>query len=386
MSGSTSPRAATRPTLSDVAARASVSRQTVSNVLNAPHVVRPETLSRVRQAIDDLDYRPHLAARQLRTRRSRLLALRMEPLRDGINGVVLDRFLHALTEQAQTHGYQVLLFTARDDEGEVRGYEQLTATHEIDAFVLASTHHGDRRTAWLRERGLTFVTFGRPWGYEDAHDWVDVDGSRGTAEAVAHLVRAGHRRIGFVGWPRGSGSGDDRRAGWARAMDEHGLATEGLDVEVDDGVDQGEAATDLLLGAPDAVTAVVCASDSLAVGALAAVRGRGLLPGTDVGVVGFDDTVLATTLGLTSVAQPIDDVATACVRRLVTRLDPVLSRSPALTAGAPTALLTPRLVVRGSSRRQAAEPSLTARAQNASSATPIRPGTASGPPPEGALA
>lgn len=364
-----------RPTLADVAARASVSRQTVSNVLNSPHVVRPQTLARVQRAIDELDYRPHLAARQLRTRRSRLLALRMEPLRDGINGVVLDRFLHALTEQAQALGYQVLLFTAADDDGEVRGYEQLTATHEIDAFVVASTHHGDRRTAWLRERGLTFVTFGRPWGGEDAHDWVDVDGAHGTAAAVRHLVASGHRRVAFVGWPRGSGSGDDRRAGWARAMRELGLGTDGLDVEVPDGVEQGRAATERLLAALAPATAVVCASDSLAVGALSAVRNRGLVPGADVGVVGFDDTVLATTLGLTSLAQPIDEVAAACVRRLVTRLDPVLSRRPSLTADAPATLLPPRLVVRESSRRGADQPAL----RNRRPTDPTRPGDRPGP-------
>ncbi|GAB3592613.1 LacI family DNA-binding transcriptional regulator [Angustibacter peucedani] len=355
--------ASSRPTLSDVAARSGVSRQTVSNVLNSPHLVRPETLDRVRQAIDELDYRPHLAARQMRTRRSRLLALRMEPLRDGINGVVLDRFLHALTEHSQEHGYQVLLFTADDDAGEVGSYERLTATHEIDAFVLTSTHHGDHRTAWLRERGLTFVTFGRPWGGEDAHDWVDVDGSHGTAEAVAHLVASGHERIGFVGWPQGSGSGDDRRAGWARAAADHGLRTEGLDVEVPDGVEHGRAAAERLLGGDDPATALVCASDSLAVGALQAVRQRGLQAGADVGVVGFDDTVLASTLGLSSVAQPIDEVAAACVRRLVTQLDPVLASKPSLTADAPSALLAPHLVVRESSRR----------------AHPHRPGARPGP-------
>ncbi|HMO09989.1 MAG TPA: LacI family transcriptional regulator, partial [Actinotalea sp.] len=67
------------------------------------------------QVIDELGYRPHAAARQLRTRRSRVLGLRLEPTRDGINGAVLDRFTHALTEQAQIRGYRIMLFTAPDD-------------------------------------------------------------------------------------------------------------------------------------------------------------------------------------------------------------------------------------------------------------------------------
>ncbi len=340
-----------RATLQHVARRAGVSRQTVSNAVNSPHLVRPQTLARVTEAIEALGYRPNLAARQMRTRRSRLLAMRMEPLRDGISGVVLDRFLHALTEHAQVHGYRVLLFTADDDQGEIAAYEQLTGSHEIDAFVLSSTHHGDRRTAWLRERGLEFVTFGRPWGDEGAHDWVDVDGALGTAEAVEHLAGTGHERIAFVGWPQGSGAGDDRRAGWRRVAEARGLATSGLDVAVPDGVDSGREAVSRLLDAEQPPTAFVCASDALALGALRALRERGLVPGRDAGVVGFDDTVLAHTLGLSSIAQPIDDVATACVRRLVTRLDPVLARSPSLTADQPAVLLPPALVVRESSYR-----------------------------------
>ncbi|MGN6302765.1 MAG: LacI family DNA-binding transcriptional regulator [Angustibacter sp.] len=359
--------AAARPTLEDVARHAGVSRQTVSNVLNSPDLVRPETLSRVQQAIDELDYRPNLAARRMRTHRSHLLAMRMEPLRDGINGVVLDRFLHALTEHAQALGYRIMLFTAQDDAGEIDGYEQLIAAHEIDAFVLSSTHHGDRRTAWLRERGLRFVTFGRPWGDEEAHDWVDVDGAVGTAAATTHLLEQGHRRIGFLGWPQGSGVGDDRRAGWARSLAEHGLTGESLDEAVPDAVENGLAAAGRLLDRPDPVTAVVCASDSLAVGALGAVHERGLVPGRDVAIVGFDDTVLAQALGLSSVAQPIDAVARACVRRLVALLDPTPSDTES------TALLAPSLVVRASSTRSP-EPTRT----STPAPTPTEPGSASG--------
>lgn len=340
-----------RATLQVVAQRAGVSRQTVSNVVNAPHLVRPDTLDRVRRAIDELDYRPHLAARQMRTRRSHLVALRLEPLRDGINGVVLDRFLHALTENAQVHGYRVLLFTADDDDGEILGYAQLTASHEIDAFVLTSTHHGDRRTAWLRERGLRFVTFGRPWGGEDAHDWVDVDGALGTTQAVDHLAALGHQRIAFLGWPSGSGVGDDRRSGWSRAMTNRGLPTSDLDLAAPDEVDAGSAVAGRLLDAARPPTAFVCASDSLALGVLGALRARDRRAGEDVGVVGFDDTVVARGLGLSSVAQPIEDVAAACMRVLDARLGPGPRRAPANVVDHPTALLAPKLVVRASSHR-----------------------------------
>ena len=186
-----------RATLDSVAAYAKVSRQTVSNALNAPHLLHPDTLSRVQSAIEATNYRPSRAARSLRTSRSQLIGVGLQAAGDGVNGYVLDRFLHGLTEAAGQAGYHVLLFSAGGDEQEIEAYDEILATHRLDAFVLTSTHHGDRRTAWLSERDLPFVTFGRPWGGDARHSWVDVDGAAGTREVTANLVAAGHRRIGL---------------------------------------------------------------------------------------------------------------------------------------------------------------------------------------------
>ncbi len=337
-----------RATLESVARHAAVSRQTVSNVLNAPHLVRPETLARVQAAIHELGYRPHSAARTLRTRRSRLVATRIEPPRDGVNGFVLDRFLHALTHHAQHGGYRLLLFTAEDDAGEIETYSHLLDDHDLDALVLTGTHVGDARTSWLSRREVPFVTFGRPWGETRVrHGWVDVDGAAGTRAATEHLVSAGHRRIAYLGWPAGSGVGDDRRSGWATACAAAGLTT-ALEVVVEDGVDSGRAATGELLDGADPPTAVVCVSDSLALGAWSEVMARGLRPGGpphgDVAVIGFDDSPAAAVVGLSSVAQPLDDVATACLRMLH---DVLGARTPHPGPPDPV-LLAPQLVLRGS--------------------------------------
>lgn len=331
-----------RPTLITVARAAGVSRQTVSNVINAPARVQPHTRDRVQAAIDHLGYRPSLAARQLRTQRSRTLSLRMEPQRDGINGSVLDRFLHAVVASAQESGYRVLLYVADDVAGETRAHAELLDTAQVDAFVLTSTHHGDPRTAWLAERGVPFSVFGRPWGEPaPVHPWVDVDGAAGTRAATAHLLAAGHRRIAFVGWPAGSGVGDDRRAGWARALTAAGLRVDdgddGCERRCADGVDDGERAARQLLAAPDAPTALVCASDSLALGALPVARAAGCA------VVGFDDTPVAAAVGLTSVRQPLAEAADAVVRHVLDELDSP-GRPPRVD------LLAPELVLRASSR------------------------------------
>jgi len=312
-------------TIADVARRASVSRQTVSNVLNSPDLVREETRERVRQAVEELGYRVNQAARRMRTGRSRLLAIRIEQTQDGMN--VFDRFLHGLTESAAKAGYRVILYSADDDQSEIATFDDLLGAYEPDAFVLTSTHHGDVRTSWLAERELAFVTFGRPWGMPEggAHPWVDVDGAAGTAAATRHLLGAGHRRIGFIGWPEGSGVGDDRRSGWARALEDTG----GLERRTDGAAAEGEAAARELIA--EGATALVCVSDSVALGALQA----GPVP-----VIGFDDTPVAAAIGLTSLSQPLSDAAARCVRVLTRLLEDDSPDKP------DHVLLEPSLVIR----------------------------------------
>ncbi|WP_326565532.1 LacI family DNA-binding transcriptional regulator [Amycolatopsis rhabdoformis] len=330
---------AQRATLNSVAEAAAVSRQTVSNVINSPELVSPDTRERVLEAIDRLGYRPSTAARQLRTARSQIIGLRIAPVGNGVSGVVLDQFLHSLTATAEEYDHRIMLFTAADDEAETRAYADLIASVGVDGFVLTHTHHDDLRTRWLKERELPFVTFGRPWGAENTHGWVDVDGARGTRLATEHLARQGHRRIAFVGWPAGSETGDDRRAGW-----EAGLAAAGLadrpQIPVFDGVEGGRSAAARLLDEPVAPTAFVCASDSLALGVVGELRERGLRPGADASVIGFDDTPTAAVLGLSSVAQPIAEVAAECVRQLRATLRGTAGAEPTST------LLAPRLVLR----------------------------------------
>ncbi len=311
-----------RPTLESVAMHAQVSRQTVSNVINSPSIVSPHTADRVRRAIAELDYRPSRAARQLRTRRSMMLALRLEPDRGGINGSVLDRFLHAVVTGAQAASYRVVLYTAADDDAEIAAFHDLLSGNDLDGFLLTSTHHGDKRTRWLAERRIPFCTFGRPWGaaahqgVDQPHSWVDVDGAAGTRAAVGHLVQRGHRRIAFLGWPAGSGVGDDRRSGWERGLREAGLeADPRLDARVDDDVEAGRSVTMSLLELAAPPTALVCASDSLALGAMSV--GQAPVGARRLAVTGFDNTPVARAVGLTSVGQPLDDVAAECLRLIL---------------------------------------------------------------------
>lgn len=346
MSGSRRTFLAASSTLTDVANRASVSRQTVSNAINSPELLRPDTLRRVREAIADLGYQPNRAARSLRTRSSQLIGMRFPPAQEQSANATIDRFVHSLVGATTEAGYHVLLFAA-DDDDPVAGYDALLRATAVDAFVVTDTYLGPPQTDALADHDATFVAFGRPWDHPTAtHPWVDVDGAAGTALATEHLVARGHQRIVWLGWTAGSRLGEDRRSGWQRVMNAHGFDTAGVAVRAEDSVDAGRQAAARMLDRPaeQAPTAFVCVSDTLAMGVLHELWWRQLAPGTDVAVVGFDDSQVAQLAppGLTSVRQPLEQAAVEVVRTL----GGLLGTPPIRSSGV---LLEPTLVVRGTS-------------------------------------
>jgi LacI family transcriptional regulator len=338
------------PTLATVAERAGVSRQTVSNALNNPELLREDTLERVQAAIEELGYTPNRAARQLRTRASHLIGLRFEPAQEGTSDALMDRFVHTLVETMAETGHHVLLFSGAVDDP-LDGYDELLRATAVDAFVITDTYAGTAETELLQRVGAPFVTFGRPWDDPAAgHPWVDVDGARGACLATEHLLSVGHRRVAWLGWEESSRIGEDRRSGWAEAMAAAGIDTDGLGVRTSDNVDAARMEAHRLLD-DSTVTGFACASDTLAIGVLHALHERGLRPGVDAGVVGFDDSLGAHVSwpGLTSVRQPLEQVAV----ELVGLLHAVLSLKPVDQLGR---LLEPSLVVRRSTVPDAPRP------------------------------
>jgi len=348
----------TRPTLDTVAKAAGVSRQTVSNVISNPAIVAPKTLEKVRAVISDVDYRPNIAARRLRTQRSFVIGVRMTTDYDGISGFVLDHFLHEVTRFAQDVELRTLLYVADDAVAEIAKWERLLAEGGIDGLVLANTHAGDPRIAWLAERKVPFVAFGRPWSEDGTHPgehaWVDVDGQDGVRQVTARLASNGYRRIAFIGWPEGSGVGDDRLAGYLSALADAGTSTGATSVEpivrrCDGSVADATAVAAQLL-ADTEVDAVVTVSDSVALGVAAATAVSEPV-GRPMAIFGFDDTPVARALGLSSVTQPIEVVAEHCIELLKAQIDAANSREPRppLAVDQRQILVTPTLAERRSS-------------------------------------
>ncbi|MDF2704585.1 LacI family DNA-binding transcriptional regulator [Nonomuraea muscovyensis] len=345
------------PTVGDVAEAAGVSRMTVSNVINNPHRVSEATRKRVEDTIAMLGYQPNRAARALRVQASRLIGCRIEPFGEDSLASINDRFLHALAEAGREADHYLLMFTADNPEEEVEACRKLFRTSGVDGFVLYGINYGDLRPKGLQDLGAPFVAFGRNQP-EPAHPWIDVDNRSGTAAAVDHLVALGHRRVAFLGWAAGDQVGDYRAEGWQAAMQSHGLLADcrDLDIRAEDTTGSSARACFDLLDRDEPPTAIVAASDTIAVGAVQAAQSRGLAVGSDLAVVGFDDTPTARVLHISSVRQPLELVARAIVHELLN----LLPGTPATRDGEhnrrrddahPPAgrLLKPNLVIRASS-------------------------------------
>jgi DNA-binding LacI/PurR family transcriptional regulator len=336
-----------RVTLKDVAARAGVSYQTVSKVLNNQASVTDETKARIFEAIRELGYRPNISARNLRTQSSNLLgyAWRQGSEKEEPHPV-LDRFFYSAVQTAEANNYHLMTFLIEADENlDVEIYRELYAKRQVEGFLLADTNHDDPRVAFLIEEKIPFATFGRA---NEAWDfcWVDVDGRSGIYQVVDYLIQNGHERLGIITWPEGSKTGEERESGYFDRLSEAGIQFDSdWLIRGDNTVQVGAAGVGQLLELPEQrrPTAVICMSDHLAIGAMAGAASAGLQVGQDIAVTGFDDIPMSAFLHppLTTVRQPINEVG----RKVVDLLLKQINGEPLEEKGF---LLEPSIIIRES--------------------------------------
>ncbi|WP_435372457.1 LacI family DNA-binding transcriptional regulator [Streptomyces ficellus] len=334
------------PRLADIAAQARVSEATVSRVLNGKAGVAGGTRTRVLAALDVLGYERPV---RLKRRSAGLVGLVIPELTNPI----FPAFAQVIEQVLAGHGYTPVLCTqmpggATEDEL----VEQLEE-RGVTGIVFLSGLHADTsadpaRYLELAARGVPFVLINGFNEHIDAH-FVSPDDRSAARMAVRHLVELGHERIGLAIGPTRYVPSRRKAEGFVTAV--HGLLgvrreeAEGLVRSTLFGVEGGHAAAGVLLD--QGCTGIVCGSDLMALGAIRAVRGRGLdVPG-DVSVVGFDDSPLIafTDPPLTTVRQPVQAMATAAVDALLEEIE-----------GNPVQrtefVFQPELVVRGSTAQR----------------------------------
>lgn len=331
-----------RATSADVAARAGVSRTTVSFVLNgrADVGIPEETRRRVQEAARELGYHPHGAARALAGGASHTigLVLRQSPEQVSMDALLAET-LWGIGSEAHLGGYRVLVEPLAPDGGR---YSDLVVSQRVDGLIVSGPRTDDEELVALVADGFPIILQGSLPSLDAPS--VDVDNRAGARFAVEHLLALGHRRIACItNAPLAYTAAADRLSGYRDALEAAGIpADPALVVEGNFDAASGRAAMSGLLAAAPDVTAAFVASDIVAFGALRALREAGRRVPADVSVVGFDDIPLARHFDppLTTIRLPARDLGAAAGRALVERL--------AGRAGSARTLLPTELIVRDS--------------------------------------
>lgn len=325
---SESQEARSRPNLEDVAARAGVSRATVSRVVNGQPSVAPGIRERVQQAIDELGYVPNQAARALMTNRSGAVALvASEPAARVFGDPFFSGIVRGVSLETNRAGLQLVLLMAQDFE-DLDRVKQFLRRSPVDGAMLISGHDGDGLPAELERLQTPYIIGGRPTHPRLLAPFVDNDNRAGAELATNHLRSIGRGRIATVTGPLDMSAGVDRLAGFRKALD--GQLHDDLVEEGDFTVRGGEAATDRLLERAPDLDGLFAASDLMALGALTALRRAGRRVPDDVAVVGFDDNEFALTADpqLTTIRQDPMLQGRAMVRLYLARNRPSIEVAP----------------------------------------------------------
>ncbi|MEQ8143296.1 LacI family DNA-binding transcriptional regulator [Streptomyces sp. OP7] len=341
---------APRPTLEAVAARAGVSRATVSRVVNGFDGVREPLAERVRRAVDELGYVPNQAARSLVTRRHDAVAVIVaEPETRVFADPFFARQLRGISKELTAHDNQLVLLLTEDRDDHARVGRYLAGGH-VDGALVFSLHIDDPLPGLIQRAGLPTVFGGRPhWnGGGDAVRYVDTDNRGGARDAVRHLLGLGRRRVAHITGALDQTSAVDRLDGFRDVMADPDPR---LVVEGDFTAASGERAMrELLRHRPD-LDAVFAGNDLMAAGALRALREHGRRVPEDVAVVGFDDMLPIaeqTEPPLTTVRQDIEDMGRLMARLLLRDLDRTTAPNEATRAG-PSGVVLPTTLVRRAS-------------------------------------
>jgi len=300
--------------------------------------IAPATVARVRQAIDELGYRPNVLARQLVQQRTNVLGV--------VIGDLANPFFSEMAKQveryASEHGYRVMFCNTQIDHRiELEGLRGLLDYRVAGIIFLA--YAGDEESARIVAESRVpaiFVTCTADWG-----DVVTPDDEKGGRIATEHLLTLGHKRIAYIADPSVEDAADQaRQAGYRRAMAKAGLPVAVYHWQGSDGKSLKETSVEKVLLGKDRVTAVFSSNDLGAIELLDCADRLGVAVPLDLSVVGFDDVMLASLrrINLTTVAQPKEMMARIAVATLSSRIKGELS------GGHLRQIVDCSLVVRGS--------------------------------------
>lgn len=343
MPGSSKP-ASKPPTLKSMAAELGIHVSTLSRVLNgdADAVARaasPDVVARIRQLAAQRNYTPNLQATALRMQRSQEVGVLMPRISD----LVMATLYEGIDTAADAAGYMAFVSNTFDEPDRQRALVERSLRRQVAGIIIGDSHLGDSQLlSHLADRKVPYVLISRR---QPGHPGVACDDFLGGRLAAEHLFQIGCRNVAVLAGEAFASTGADRTSGFIDWFREHGIdipPARVLNGHFDSR--EGHAQGQRLLQADRTIDGVFAVNDFLAIGLMGAIREAQLNLGTDIAVVGYNDTPLAAVLPvpLTSIRLPLHEMGAMAFRALLGKID-----------GSPTddVLVQPQLIVRESSAR-----------------------------------
>ncbi len=308
--------------LRELARRLNLSVTTVSRALNGFPEVKESTRRRVVEAAQEFGYVPNRLARSLQKGRTEAVGIVLPAQFGHFTDPFFSELLVGLGERLHQDDLDLIVTAAPSGPEEIVAYRRMVEGRRVDAMVVGRTRRSDDRISYLLDRGFPFVAHGRT-ETDRPYAYLDMDHEQGFFELGRRLAGQGHRRVALINGPEELNLSNLRRSGFLRAMQADGLPGEATPVLTGDMTEQGgHAIAGRLLTLPEPPTALVCANDTMAVGALRAAKQLGFdIPG-QLSITGYDDLQLSgfTEPPLTTLRQPIRKAGQSLAEKLLALL------------------------------------------------------------------
>ena len=303
--------------LRDVARKAKVSTGTVSNVLNRPEIVAPETLARVRRVIDELKFVPNGFARHLRSGQSRAIGLVIPDIANPFYTEVA----RGVEDAANKHGYAVFLCISDANISKENTYIGVLLEQRVRGVLIAPTNGVSPGIELLKSHHIGVALLDHK--STDAQECsVSVDHIRGGEIAIQHLIDLGHKEIAWITGSENFRQGLDRGIGVANMAQKFGVNLTVIPVKVSN-ISCGEEAVAKLLELDSLPTAIFCLNDIMAFGVMRELMRRGIRVPEDISLIGYDDIAFATTASapLSSIYQPAYQLGFTAAKLLISECE-----------------------------------------------------------------
>lgn len=293
-------------TIRDVAKKAGVSVTTVSRALNGYSDVNEKTRERIKEIAKELKYSPNLLARSLVMKKTKTIGLLVSGLRiEGSKDNFTYEVLCGVNDCAGELGYELVLISTDSKKQQEKTYNQLVQERKVEGIILQGIKTDDRYLEEVLKSDIPCILIDIPME-SDSVGYVTTDNRDGAKSAVTHLLNLGHKHIGMINGHSQAFVSQERLEGYQKALQEKGVAVN--ESYVADGAfleEKAEIETAKLLQKHPEITALFCASDLMAMGAIRAAKKMGRKLPADLSIVGFDNIILSaySTPSLTTIAQ-----------------------------------------------------------------------------------